>query len=91
MKRQFIIIPVIMAFLISVQVALADKPILIGGSSYPISTFEEDGKIIGLDFDIVEAILKEVDITSTKRVLRAWTRIVFELDAKKIDTIIDLN
>ncbi len=81
---------VFIIFLLSVQNAYCDKPVVIGGSEYPISTFTQDGKISGLDFDIVEAILKEAGITNTRRLIMPWKRIVYMLDTKKVDMVVPM-
>ncbi len=72
------------------QSVYSEEPIIIGGSEYPISTFTQGGEILGLDFDIVEAILKEAGITNTRRLIMPWKRIVYMLDNKKIAMVVPM-
>ena|GEM_PF-4585037 len=90
MKPTYIIASLIVAISVQTEILLAKEPVRIGGSDYPISTFMENGEIVGLDFDIVEAILKEVGITNTERILRPWKRILIELDSGKVDMVVPM-
>lgn len=80
----------ILGILLNHQVVLSMETVRIGGSPYPISTFEENNKIVGLDFDLVEAILKEAGITNFQRVLKPWKRIVHDLDVNNVDMVVPM-
>lgn len=64
--------------------------VVVGGSPYPISTFKEDGRVVGLDFDIVELILKEAGIRRVKRVLKPWKRVMSDLDTGRVDMVVPM-
>ncbi len=90
MQRKTIIFIIILSVFLESQILLSQESIRIGASPYPISSFRENDEIIGLDFDIVEAILKEVGITSTKRILKPWKRIIYDLDAGNVDMVVPM-
>ena len=90
MQKTTIIFIIILSLLLESQILLSQESIRIGASPYPISSFRENDEIIGLDFDIVEAILKEVGITSTKRILKPWKRIIYDLDAGNVDMVVPM-
>ena len=90
MKTHILICLIILSALIQSRVVFCREAIRIGASPYPISTFEENGEVVGLDFDIVEAILKEAGIHSTTRVLKPWKRILNDLDIGNVDMVVPM-
>ncbi len=90
MRNQIIVCLIILSVLLECPTISSQETIRIGASPYPISTFKENGKIIGLDFDIVEAILKEAGIHSTQRILKPWKRILIDLDNGNVDMVVPM-
>ena len=92
MLKKLMILFVLEIFILFVGwgITPAQSPIRIGGSEYPISTFTENGKIQGLDYEIIEAILREVGITSTLRLIAPWKRIVRMLNSGEVDMVVPM-
>lgn len=77
-------------FIAWAETSWAEEVVRIGGSPYPISTFKENGRVVGLDFDIVELALKEAGITRVVRVLKPWKRIMNDLDKGRVDLVVPM-
>ncbi len=90
MKNQIIVCLILLSALLECPTISCQETIQIGASPYPISTFQEKGEIIGLDFDLVEAILKEAGIHSTQRILKPWKRILIDLNNENVDMVVPM-
>lgn len=68
----------------------AGGPVRVGGSEYPVSTFTEDGKFVGLDFDIVDAVLREAGVAPPERVIAPWPRVTYMLDRGDLEMVVPM-